>query len=155
MIRKFYKNRFEIFFFSMLTILFGSLIIPVELFEKVFVPVLFIINIAAGILLISKKKKLVWFFLIILLISASFVFGADMINREVNNNSSTLLIRMGIYFLFYSTVTIEIIKQVWHAKFVNKNVIIGLMSGYISLGLIAFLIFTSIDISTPGSFEGV
>ncbi|NER12890.1 hypothetical protein GWK08_05525 [Leptobacterium flavescens] len=152
MIKKFYKNRFEIFFFSMLTILFGSLVVPIDFFEKVLVPILFLINIIAGILLISKKKKLVWFF-IILLISASSVFGADMMSKHFE--SSTQFIRMGIYFLFYSTVTIEIIKQVWNAKFVNKNVIIGLMSGYVSLGLIAFFIFTSIDISTPGSFEGI
>ena len=136
----------------MLTILFGSLVVPIEFFEKILVPILFIINILAGILLISKKKKLVWFF-ILLLVSASSVFGADMMSKTFH--SSTLLIRMGIYFLFYATVTVEIIKQIWNAKFVNKNVIIGLMSGYVSLGLIAFFIFTTIDISTPGSFEGI
>ena len=47
------------------------------------------------------------------------------------------------------------IKQVWQAKIVNKNVIFGLISGYISLGLIGFFVCLAIELASPGSFEGL
>ena len=57
-------------------------------------------------------------------------------------------------FLYYIVVTYELIKQVWHAKLVNKTVIFGLISGYLSLGFIGFFICTSIEFVHPGSFQG-
>ena len=52
-------------------------------------------------------------------------------------------------------VTVEIVRQVWQASFVNKNVIYGLMSGYISLGLLAYFCFRAIEFLHPGSFHGL
>ncbi len=52
-------------------------------------------------------------------------------------------------------MTIEIIRQVWNAKVVGKNVILGVISGYISLGLLAFLLCMCIEIITPHSFSGL
>lgn len=152
MIEKLYKIRFEIFFFTMLSILFGSLIFPLEWFEDKLMPILFLLNIASGILLISKKKKLMWFF-IILFIGALLVIGVTMIEKDPGNSFDYS--RLAIYFVFYIAVTLEIISQVWKATFVNKTVIIGLMSGYVSMGLIAFLMFLSIEIAHPGSFTGL
>jgi hypothetical protein len=57
--------------------------------------------------------------------------------------------------VFYSLVTFELIKQVWKATFVSKNVIIGVMCGYISLGLIFFFIFLAIEMYLPNSFNGL
>ncbi len=152
MIEKLYPYRFEIFLFSQIAILFGSLIIPEGFFEVYISPLLFLINLAAGVLLISKKKKLMWFFIALLIVSG-IVFSADMLE---NQNSKLLkFLNMGTYFLFYTMVTFEIIKQIWETKDVNKNVIFGLISGYISLGLISFFICLSIEISYPNSFEGL
>ncbi len=153
MIEKLYAKRFELFFFSLLAILFGSLIFPLILFERILMPLLFLLNILTGILLISKKKKLSWFF-IILFVGASFVFGKESFEKPVTIDPFRY-VRLIIYFLFYVIVTVEIIKQVWRATEVNKNVIIGLMSGYIALGLVAFLMFLAIELATPGSFEGI
>ena len=57
--------------------------------------------------------------------------------------------------MFYSIVTFEIIRQVWNAQIVSKNVILGLVSGYISLGLLAFFLCLTIEIIYPGSFYGI
>lgn len=152
LISKLYKYRFELFFFSQLVVLFGSLITPIELFDEVLMPILFSINIISGIILISKKRKYAWFFSILFMLSL-MVFGLDMIQKGESNTSSFL--KFSIYFVFYTTVTLELIKQVWNAKSASKKVIIGLMSGYISLGLIAFFIFSSIELSTPESFNGL
>ncbi|WP_386806958.1 ion channel [Lutibacter holmesii] len=61
---------------------------------------------------------------------------------------------MSAYFLFYALVTVELIKQVWKSSVVNGNVIIGLISGYISVGLLGFFICISIEMISPGSFLG-
>lgn len=61
MLKRLYPYRFEIFFFSQIAILFGSLLVPLNLFENIASPILFQINLLAGILLISKKRKLMFF----------------------------------------------------------------------------------------------
>ncbi|GAA4272450.1 ion channel [Aquimarina gracilis] len=144
-----YKHRFEIFLGTQITILFGSLFFPLDFYEFVLLPILYLLSIAAGILMISKRKKLTWFF-IGLFVIAAFMFGSSMISR--NENMDNIFIRLTIYFVFHIIVTWNIIQQVWGASFVNKNVIMGLMSGYISLGFLAFFLFMTIELLNPGSF---
>ena len=152
MLKKLYPYRFEIFFFSQIAILFGSLLVPLTFFENIASPILSQINLLAGILLISKKRKLMWF-LVVLLVITSVAVGSDLI--EKNGKNLLGFLQMIAYFLFYVVVTLEIIKQVWTAKLVNKNVIFGLISGYISIGLIGFFIFLTIEMIHPNSFSGL
>jgi len=152
MYKKLYKNRFEIFLITQLTILFGSLFFPHNFFEYKLLPILYLVSIGAGILMISKNKKLTWFFIILFGLAAT-VFGFEMIARK--QNSENLIIRLSVYFIFHVFVTWNIIKQVWKAKRVTKNVIIGLMSGYISLGFLAFFLFMSIELTNVEAFKGI
>ncbi len=109
MFQKLYSYRFAIFFFSQIAILFGSLIVPSNVFETVVSPILFQINLLAGILLLSNKKKLMWFVIVLLIITA-IVFGSD---TAGNSDNTTLgMLKMAAYFMFYVIVTIELIVQV-------------------------------------------
>lgn len=150
MINQLYKYRFEIFLTSQLFILFGSLFFPQDFYENTLLPILYLTSIAAGILMISKWKKLMWLFVGLFVITA-LIFSSDAILKF--QNTKTLLIRLSIYFIFYFFVTWNIIQQVWRAKKVTKNVIIGLISGYVSLGFLAFFLFMSIELITPNSFQ--
>lgn len=152
MIKKLYPYRFELILFSQLAILFGSIIIPSALFDTLILPLLFLSNIIAGMVFISKRKFLFWFFsiLLLLLTVVSLLTYFKVGDIRVND-----LLKMGILFPFFIIVTLEIIRQVWRAKIVNKNVILGLMSGYISLGLIGSLLCISIEMVSPGSFSGI
>lgn len=151
MLNRFYHNRFELFLSSQVAILLGSLIVPAAFFESILEPILFLVNLLSGVLLISQRPRLMWFCLLLLALS-TVIFG---ISTIFGKESRTLgFVRMTGYFLFYLVVTFEIIKQVWYAKQVNKNVIFGLMSGYISLGLIGFFVCLSIELVEPGSFQG-
>ena len=47
----------------------------------------------------------------------------------------------------------ELLMHVWHAKAVDNTVIFGLMSGYIALGILAFLVFAAIEVLSQGSFH--
>ncbi|TXG39226.1 ion channel [Seonamhaeicola maritimus] len=152
MLKRLYPYRFEVFFFSQIAILFGSLIVPSIVFETYLSPVLFLINLFAGIVLLSKQKKTMWF-LVALLVLSAVILGSELI--ETVNENLVGPIKMLTYFLFYIVVTVEIIKQVWQAKKVSKNVIFGLVSGYISLGLIGFFICLSIEMVYPNSFSGL
>jgi ion channel len=152
MIKKLYPYRFELFLFSQLAILFGSLIIPGALFDTLILPLFFLSNLLAGIVFISKRKFLFWLFTILLLL---LTVVSLLTYYKVGDGKVNSLLKMGILFPFFIIVTLEIIRQVWHAKIVNKNVILGLISGYISLGLIGSLLFISIEMVTPGSFSGI
>lgn len=147
-----YKFRFEIFLALQLAILFGSLIFPPEFFEFTVLPLLYLLSILGGLLIISKRKVAAWFFVLLFMVSA-FIFGSSMIYRQ--ESQTDILIRLLIYFLFHIVVTWNIIKQVWKAQFVTKNVVLGLMSGYISLGFLAFFLFMSIELTHPGAFQGI
>ncbi|WP_460217771.1 ion channel [Psychroserpens sp. MEBiC05023] len=153
MYKELYKHRFEIFFATQLFILFGSLLFPSDFFENKLIPVLFLINTLSGILLVSKKKKLMWFIIILFVISL-VVFGGSMLSRKADFQEN-FLIRLSVYFVFYLLVTYRIILQIWKAKRVNNLVVIGLMSGYISLGFLAFFMFTTIELVDPNSFKGI
>lgn len=149
---KLYRHRFEIFLATQLLILFGSLFFPDTFFEKILLPFLYLLSIAAGILMISKRKRLMWLFVGLFTIAA-FIFGFDLISRSQNNDN--FFLRLSIYFVFHIIVTWNIIQQVWKAKRVTKNVVIGLMSGYISLGFLAFFLFMSIELVNPNSFQNL
>ena len=91
-------------------------------------------------------------FSVILFFVAATIFGTDMISRTANQEN--FLARLSIYFVFHIIVTWNIINQVWKAKKVTKNVVVGLMSGYISLGFLSFFMFLSIELTHPGAFTG-
>ncbi|GAA4893121.1 hypothetical protein GCM10023311_17010 [Flaviramulus aquimarinus] len=91
--------------------------------------------------------------LLVLMIISILVFGTSLFENK--NDKLFNAIRMISYFLFYSIVSLEIIKQVWLAKIVNKNVIFGLVSGYVSLGLLGFFVCLSIEMVFPNSFQGI
>ncbi len=147
-----YQVRFELFFISMLLILFGNLILPFATYDTVLAPIFFLINLLAGILLISKNKKVLYFFSLLFLGALAMFIIRVFFDVDSETN---VLARSTIYFLFYAVVCYEIIQQVWRAPVVNKNVIIGLMSGYISLGLLAFFMFLGIETANPGSFSSL
>ncbi|WP_250434226.1 ion channel [Hanstruepera flava] len=109
-------------------------------------------NILSGILFFIKTKRQVLIVIgIFVLVLAIFLF------MTVGNNEddSIRYIRLVAYFAFYCLVTYQIIRQVWNAKTVTRSVIFGLMSGYVSLGLLGFFTFFCIELVAPGSFNGI
>ena len=145
--------RFELFFASQLSLLFGSLIVPIAFFEAYVQPALFLLNLGSGILLISKKRLLARVF-IGLFILLLLLFGWNIVGVPAKVHYPEYA-RLVIYFSFYTIVTLHIITQVWRAKKVGRKVIFGLMSGYISIGLLGFFIFLSIELVNPNSYGGL
>ncbi len=152
MFKKLFAYRFELLIVSQILILFGSLFVPTQWYANYFNPLLFIANLAVGLLFFSPNKWKLRF-IILLLITAIVFFGVDV--TSIKYQEAFKFVHLGTFFLFYLLLSVEIIKQVWQAKIVGKNVIFGLVSGYISLGLIGFFICTAIEMASPGSFAGL
>jgi len=152
MLDKIFPYRFELFFISLIIILFGGVFFPSHFFQTIINPIFFLVNILSGIVLLSKTKKLKRLFLFIVVILCYLLYRIKTTNEK---EDSFEFIRLAIYFVFYVIVTMELIKQVWQAKVISKNVILGLMSGYICIGLVCFFIFLTIEMLHPGSFTGI
>ena len=151
MLDRLYQYKFEVFLYSQVAILFGALIVPARLFETTISPILFYINlIAGGILLMSENRTLKRLVLVVIVI-----FGVIISFTIVEEIKLFIYMKIGVLFIFHLIVAFEIIKQIWQAKKVNRNVIYGLISGYISLGLIGFFICLSVELVRPGSFQGL
>jgi len=152
MLHKLFPYRFELFFVSLIIILFGSVLLPVNFFQTAIEPFFFIVNIMSGIVMLSKTKNIKRLFLFIMVILFYLLYRIYVTNGE---ESSYEFVRLAMYLVFYVIVTGELIKQVWRAKIISKNVILGLMSGYICIGLVCFFIFLTIEMINPGSFAGI
>ena len=151
MVKILYPLRFELFLTTQVLILFGSLIVPSAVFSTVN-PFLFLINLAVGVVFVSKDKK-VYKFLIGLLIINSIIILIFIFNQTIQYDLT--IVRLICFFIFYAIVTFEIIKQVASISVHKKNAILGLMSGYISIGLLAFFMFTIIEYVEPNSFANL
>ena len=84
-----------------------------------------------------------WFFIILLSLDL-LIFGFSFSESKTILVSSYL--KFFIYFLFYIFVTYEIIKNVWNAKLIGRDVI---------LGFIGYFIFLSVNLADPNSFVGL
>lgn len=147
-----YKKRFTVFIISLCAILFGNLIFPEKLYQLIIAPLFLIINILTGILLVYKKSKAKKLYVSLLLV----ILLTYLMENLVSGSESLLnYLRFGFFFLFYAIVTVEVISQVWRADKVNETVILGLISGYICLGLLGSFLFMSIEIIEPGSYSGI
>lgn len=146
-----YKYRFELFFISLIAIIFGSLLIPDTFFFGNIMPVLLFVNMIVGLIIFFHNKERSWItYALLILVLIVYLY-----RKLIMDDRSIDFLRFGLYFIFYVLVTLEIIKQVWRAKEVNKSVIFGLMSGYIALGFLAFFAFMTIEFAIPNSFNGL
>jgi len=146
-----YNKRFELFFATLLLVIFDSLFIYDFMFEESFRSVFYILNVLAGLLLSVKHDSYFRFLFLLLLVSVSLeFFGYFFLQHELIEQVELLS-----YLMFYSAISFLIIAQQWHASEINSSVIFGLMAGYMSLGMLAFNIFLTIEYFYPGSLYGL
>ena len=69
MLKKVYQFRIEIYFVSLLSILFGSIFFHHEVFHSYIIPFLSVINIISGVLFIPKNYKIYKFLILIFTIA--------------------------------------------------------------------------------------
>lgn len=151
MISKLFPYRFELVFVNLLVIVFGSLVIPPAIYDPYILEFVLIIFILVGMVFISKRGKLFHLFAVLLIMLTVFAILSIF---DIGTIGKYLWIRSAIVFPFFAIVTYELIHQIWVAKSINKNMILGVMSGYICLGFMGTLLFITIESFVPGSFYG-
>ena len=105
-----YKHRFELFFFSLVCVLFGSLFFPNVLFSSYISPLLFLINISSGLLFFLKSGKRP----ILILILVFIVFFIFLFNLLTRTEEDTLrYIKLVLYFVLYCLVTFKSWKLIF------------------------------------------
>lgn len=146
-----YQYRFVLFIISLAAILFGNLVFPEEIYDYI-APISLIFNVLSGILLVyrSKSKRLIFIGLLVLILLTHLTEVLELTNFE-----SGTYVRFSLLFLFFALATKEIISQVWRSEDVDHIVILGVMSGYICLGLLGYFLFMSIEFIDPGSLRGI
>ncbi len=149
-----YTYRYEIFFFSLLLVLFGSLFFPFGIYSEYIEPIIFLANVLAGVQLMANHKKLFIVCQAIFLIALATSILERIYPESVGGEIASK-VKLSIYFFFYSVVTVQLILQVWYAKEVSSRAMMALMGGYICLGLVGFFIFTTIEFFQPGSIGGM
>lgn len=65
------------------------------------------------------------------------------------------LVKITCFFIFYLIISVDLIKQVLKARVVGMNEIFGLISGYISLGLLGVFLCLTVEYIHPNSFSGI
>lgn len=150
MIKKLYPYRYQLFLITQLSVLFGSLIFPSNIYDVFISPVLNLANIFAGLILLFKKKRLLKLIgILVLLVIISF--ATNIVEQENIRNMNFL--RLVVFFTFHLVVIRELISQIWKTKFINEKTILGLISGLVSLGFIGFFMFMLAEFFHPGSFS--
>ena len=145
-----YKYRFDIFLFTQCMVLFGAILFPQVIYKEVISPFLLITNIIAGLYLLHKRKKVFWFITFILVLAIVSYLIRYLSAQESIIISSVIFFS---FFLFHIFVTKELVSQVWKAKIVNGKIIIALISGFVSLGLVGFFMCSTIELYAPNSFS--
>lgn len=149
MIEQLYPYRFRLFLASQLLILFGALVFSSELHDNWIAPLLNIESLLAGLILLSKKKRV--FGLVLLLLLLAIVFFISEVTGGTRSYRFNVFI-LGSFFLFHIIVTKELILQIWTAKKINEETILGLISGFISLGFVGFFICLITEVLVPATF---
>lgn len=151
-IGKVHHLRFELFFVSLMLVLFGAVIFPPSLFESVLMPIFIIINILSGTLLVMHSKRNVSIVLGFTLILLLLFMTKGLSAREVLH---LVIVRYLLLCIFYGLVSYELIRQVWKAEDITGNIILGMMSGFVCLGLLSYFAFIAVEVLHPGSFTGI
>lgn len=151
MIDRLYAYRFELVFINLVALLFGSLLIPPAWFESVVSPILVLLFFLMGMVFISKRKKLFRAFAIAFVLTT---IASILSYLKIGDVKITELVRASIVLPFFMIFTYELIRQIWVAEVIDKNAILGVMSGYMCLGFIGTLLFITIETFLPGSFYG-
>jgi hypothetical protein len=145
--------RFELYLISFTLILFGDLFFPKNIFDTWISPMMILLTLLSGYVILSVRKKTRLLYSSVLAIA--FISQLLQVFRVGMGIFALEITRFIILFAFFTLVTASIILQVWKAREVTKNLIFGVMGGYVSLGLVAFFMLLGIEFAEPGSFHGV
>ena len=137
-----YPYRFHLFLLTQLLVLFGSLIIPVQNWESLFLSVFLLCNLMGGFTILYVHKKLLYTIISLTLLQTFVAFWKP-------EDQVFMKLRTALFLLLYIIFLVEILYQIIGEKKVNSRVILGMFSGYITLGFIGMFLLQFIVLQDP------
>jgi len=138
MLDKLYHRRFSIFLFSFLLLIFGDLFLPIPN-ESLLQTILWVQNIACSFMLFIQEsvraKLLVWVVFLATIIARLLLF--------VGYDGSLGFVF--IYVIYFVLISYEIFKDLQQQKAVGLEMISAAFCGYILLGVLASIVFFTLD----------
>lgn len=145
--------KYELFLVSQVSILLGSLFFTGRLFDDYISSALFYFNIIAATFIIYRfQNSFIWIVVAILPFILAFPIFFELPN---NFNRAIQFCKLGLLIWIHLYLTIQLARQIFKSKSLNIKTLIAWMSGFISLGILGFLICMCIEISHPISFTGI
>ncbi|MBL7471436.1 ion channel [Robertkochia sediminum] len=148
-----YRWRFHIFFFSQLLVLFGSLLVPfekilleAEALHKLVLSLFMLGNLIAGLTIIFRRKKLFYFLISLIVIELLLALQPWLFSFLDN-------LRVALFVILYLVLFVEIISQIIQEQKVGVRVILGMFSGYVTLGFIGLFLLQLIMQGNPDAIS--
>jgi hypothetical protein len=112
--------------------------------------VLFVIFILSSLTLIEAESKLVRSFTYIIGIIGIF---SEIYHKFIHPlGYASQVVFVILIFIYFILLTIELLNQIFTAKKITINVVLGAFTGYIMIGIIGYFIFRLVFLLDPSAF---
>ena len=142
------KRRFEILLVSLLLLLFGPGFVPIEM-RNGLRSMLLILNVVIGAALFFEYKRWRTVVAVLAAIIASFEIAQYAVKANIGVITGLL------YMIYFFALSIKVYQKIYKAPKVGPELISAVFCGFIMLTMMAFFVFLMLEISVPGSFEGI
>lgn len=147
-----YQHRFELYLIALLASVFSSLFITETKLQEEADLLFFLFCVGTGLLLANQYQWIKKLLTMIFLLSLILQLIALWLEFDIRG---TFEAQVQLYLGFFFFVSFLLIHQIWRSSIVDGRVILGVIAGYMSLGLVAFFFFLSIELFQPNSYSGL
>ncbi len=148
----FIKYRFELIGLLLITILFGSAIIPLVLFQNYILPMGMM---ALGFCSITLAKDTNKFFRYLCYIFVGITLSIVVYRAITDQESSLQILSLIVFILFFSLLSYMVFSQMFLEEKIGQNIIVAAFDCYLLLGLIGAMVFTVIFYMDSNCFIGI
>lgn len=146
-----YNKRFLYLLISLLTLLFGALLIP-HAFSQYLTPI-FILQFAfAGLLLFRNHSRPIYR---VITVMAVLLVIFEILKLASASSRAANIVSNITYIAYFIIMTGEVFRQILLARRIDFNMVAGSFSGFIMLGVVGTFLLSVIEASQPGSFRGI
>ena len=140
--RVLYPYRFHVYLLTQLLVIFGALMIPVKELEVFLLSLFLLFNLIGGLAIIAHRKRLLRILVSLIVLQFVLAFWHT-------DDDTIIRGRTGLFMVLYIIMFTEIILQLVQAEKVNPRVILGMFSGYITLGFIGLFLLQLVLLDDP------
>lgn len=148
----FYKYRFYLLFLSLMNSLMVPPITLFPLLQLTFKIISVSILLLSGVNFIEenrKKLRTIW------LIFGIIIIGISIFSEYLPEGNLFSYADNALKFIFFSIITISLVRQIFAIEKVTVDVILGSFCGYLLLGAMCFFLFKLIVLFDPAALSGL